>query len=99
MLPPEVWLGLLVPGIRRPTFTTPPEPRDCSTKAITARPPGPPTEQLPPRPLVESDLTFAPGPDNQILVYKLPFVQSAAAAMTINTPGLIVHYAAQTTLP
>jgi hypothetical protein len=37
--------------------------------------------------------------DNQILVYKLPFVQSAAAAMTINTPGLIVHYAAQTTLP
>jgi hypothetical protein len=37
--------------------------------------------------------------DNQILVYKLPFVQSAASAMTINTPGLIVHYAAQTTLP
>jgi hypothetical protein len=37
--------------------------------------------------------------DNQILVYKLPFVQSAAAAMTINTPGLIVHYAAATTLP
>jgi len=37
--------------------------------------------------------------DNRILVYKLPFVQSAAAAMTINTPGLIVHYAAQTTLP
>jgi hypothetical protein len=37
--------------------------------------------------------------DNQILVYKLPFVQSAASAMTINTPGLIVHYAAATTLP
>lgn len=37
--------------------------------------------------------------DNQILQYKLPFLQSAAAAMTINTPGLIVHYAAPTTLP
>ncbi len=69
MLPPEVWLGLLVPGIRRPTFTTPPEPRDCSNKAIAARPPGPPTEQLPPRPLLESDLTFAPGPGGQMLVW------------------------------
>lgn len=37
--------------------------------------------------------------DNQILVYKLPFVQSAASAMTINTPGLLVHYSAPTTLP
>lgn len=37
--------------------------------------------------------------DLQILQYKLPFVQSAAAAMTVNVPGLIIHYAAPTTLP
>jgi hypothetical protein len=30
--------------------------------------------------------------DNQLLQYTMPFVQSAAAAMVINTPGLIVHY-------
>jgi hypothetical protein len=37
--------------------------------------------------------------DNQLLVYKLPFVQSAASAMTVNTPGLIVHYSAPISLP
>ena len=37
--------------------------------------------------------------DLQMLVYKLPFVQSAASAMTINTPGLVVHYSAPITLP
>ncbi len=30
--------------------------------------------------------------DLQILQYTMPFVQGAAAAMTLNTPGLIVHY-------
>lgn len=30
--------------------------------------------------------------DLQILQYTMPFVQSAASAMVINTPGLIVHY-------
>jgi hypothetical protein len=37
--------------------------------------------------------------DNQIIQYKLPFVQAAASAMTINTPGLLVKYSAVTTLP
>lgn len=37
--------------------------------------------------------------DLQMLVFKVPFVQSAASAMTLNVPGLLVHYAAQTTLP
>jgi hypothetical protein len=30
--------------------------------------------------------------DRQMLVYTMPFLQSAAAAMTLNTPGLQVHY-------
>lgn len=30
--------------------------------------------------------------DLQVLSYTMPFVQSAAAAMALNTPGLIVHY-------
>lgn len=30
--------------------------------------------------------------DLQILRYTMPFLQSAAAAMTLNTPGLLVHY-------
>lgn len=30
--------------------------------------------------------------DLQILQYTMPFVQSAAAAMALNTPGLIVHF-------
>lgn len=33
------------------------------------------------------------GTDLQLLRYTMPFVQSAAAAMVIGTPGLIVHYA------
>lgn len=33
--------------------------------------------------------------DLQVLRYTLPFVQSAAAAMVINTPGLLVHYVEQ----
>lgn len=37
--------------------------------------------------------------DLQMLVYKLPFLQSAAAAMTVNTPGLVVHYSLPTNLP
>lgn len=32
--------------------------------------------------------------DLQILRYTMPFLQSAAAAMTLNTPGLLVHYTA-----
>ncbi len=32
--------------------------------------------------------------DRQILQYTMPFLQSAAAVMTINTPGLLVHYVA-----
>ena len=32
--------------------------------------------------------------DLRILQYTLPFVQSAASAMTINTPGLLIHYRA-----
>jgi hypothetical protein len=30
--------------------------------------------------------------DLQVLQYTMPFLQSAAAAMTLNTPGLLVHY-------
>lgn len=30
--------------------------------------------------------------DLQMLVFNVPFVQSAASAMTVNTPGLMVHY-------
>lgn len=30
--------------------------------------------------------------DSQLLQYTFPFLQSAAAAMTLNTPGLIVHW-------
>lgn len=30
--------------------------------------------------------------DLQLLQYTMPFLQSAAAAMTLNTPGLLVHY-------
>jgi hypothetical protein len=30
--------------------------------------------------------------DLQLLTYTMPFVQSAASAMTLNTPGLLVHY-------
>lgn len=37
--------------------------------------------------------------DLRFLVLKVPFVQSAAAAMTINTPGLIVHYSKAIDLP
>lgn len=32
------------------------------------------------------------GTDLQLFQYTMPFLQSAAAAMVINTPGLIVHY-------
>lgn len=32
--------------------------------------------------------------DRQILQYTMPFLQSAAAVMTLNTPGLLVHYIA-----
>lgn len=30
--------------------------------------------------------------DLQLLQYRMPFLQSAAAAMALNTPGLLVHY-------
>ena len=30
--------------------------------------------------------------DRQVIQYTLPLLQSAASAMTVNTPGLIVHY-------
>lgn len=32
------------------------------------------------------------GVDMQSLIYQMPFVQSAGAAMVLNTPGLLVHY-------
>lgn len=32
--------------------------------------------------------------DLQMLTYTMPFLQSAAAVMTLNTPGLLVHYRA-----
>jgi hypothetical protein len=32
--------------------------------------------------------------DRQLVQYMLPFVQSAASAMTVNTPGIMVHYTA-----
>ena len=42
--------------------------------------------------------TFAPAvtveSDRQVLVYSLLLTQSAASAMTVNSPGLLVHYAA-----
>lgn len=69
MLPPAAWFGLLVPGVRRPALTAPPEPRECSGRPIAARPPGAPGEPLPRRPLAESDLTFAPGPEGHMLVW------------------------------
>lgn len=37
--------------------------------------------------------------DLQMLVFKFPFLQSAAAAMTINVPGVIVHYSLPISLP
>lgn len=37
--------------------------------------------------------------DLTMLVYKLPFAQSAASAMTVNTPGLVVHYSKAIDLP
>lgn len=30
--------------------------------------------------------------DHQVLIYSLPLAQSAASAMTVNTPGLLVHW-------
>lgn len=69
MLPPAAWFSLLVRDIRRPTLTPPPEPKECSGHKIAARPPGPEAELLTPRPLVESDLTFAPGPGGHMLVW------------------------------
>jgi|HubBroStandDraft_1064217.scaffolds.fasta_scaffold146759_2 hypothetical protein len=34
--------------------------------------------------------------DLQVLQYTMPFLQSAAAVMTLNTPGLLVHYTVPT---
>lgn len=37
--------------------------------------------------------------DLQIFRYTMPFLQSAASAMALNTPGLLVHYTTPTTQP
>ena len=73
MLPPAGWSSLLIRGARQPALDPPPELRECSGHTITARPPGPglgpEPALLPSRPLGESDLTFAPAPDGQLLVW------------------------------
>lgn len=67
LLPPAVWFQALLPGVSRQDLRLPESPRACSGEPIVP-PSGAPAE-LPARPLAESDLTFAEGPEGQLIVW------------------------------
>lgn len=69
VLQPTAWFRLLIRDLRQPASMAPPEPHDCTGRTITAMPPGPISEKLPPAALGASDLTFAPGPEGHMLVW------------------------------
>ncbi len=78
MLPPALWLSLLVRSFDRTTLTVPEQPRECSGQRITvewpdeqsaAADPRSGAKALPRRPLTDADLTFGEGPDGQLLVW------------------------------
>ncbi len=78
MLPPALWLSLLVRGFDRAAQAAPEQPRECSNQRIAiewpdeqsaAADPRSAAKKLPRRPLTDADLTFGEGPDGQILVW------------------------------
>jgi hypothetical protein len=69
MLPAGTWFSVLVRGVRPGDPVVPAAARECSGREIAAEPPGVAAEPLPPRRLGDGDLTFATGPDGQLLVW------------------------------
>ncbi len=78
MLPPALWLSLLVRGFDRTTQTVPEQPRECSGQRIAIEWPDNKSaaadsragaKVLARRPLTDADLTFGEGPDGQLLVW------------------------------